>query len=144
MNVDNKENTDPRHQKAGGLGGGHNHYHANASPSPQSPGAAKRKRSQTEQKEPRPPLRDITDQPGLTPTFAQPAFDIASDPQQQQQPAPPGAPTSARKKKPAGKGKTGTPMEEASHKVGKKNGGNGSSSKSSGTGMMTSMLRPLR
>lgn len=151
-----KENTDPCQYKGRGLGG-HNQNNnisnnkSNAGSSPLSPGAAKRKRGQTEQKEQRPPLRDITALPGLTPTFAQPAFDIASDaqPPDQDQSMGSGSSTattsasSARKKKPAAaKGKEDN-SKKAPSSHGKKSGGNGGSSSSSNLAGI-SFLRPLR
>jgi len=152
-----KENTDPCQYKGRGLVG-HNHNNSsnnksNAGSSPLSPGAAKRKRGQTEQKEQRPPLRDITALPGLTPTFAQPAFDIASDAQQSHQDQSMGSgsstattsASSARKKKPAAaKGKEDN-SKKAQSSHGKKSGGSGGASSSSSSNLAgTSFFRPLR
>ena len=153
-----KENTDPCQYKGCGLGG-HNHNNSsknksNAGSSPLSPGAAKRKRGQTEQKEQRPPLRDITALPGLTPTFAKPAFDIASDAQQPDQDQSMGSgsstattsASSARKKKPAAaKGKEDN-SKKAPSSHGKKSGGSGGASSSSSSSNLagTTFMRPLR
>lgn len=151
----NKENTDPSQYKGRGLGGHNNNnssnIKSNAGTSPLSPGAAKRKRGQTEQKEQRPPLRDITALPGLTPTFAQPAFDIATDAHQPDQDQTMGSSSSsattsaasARKKKPAAaKGKEDS-SKKAPSSHGKKSGGSGGASSSSNLAG-TSFLRPLR
>jgi|EP00624_Nannochloropsis_granulata_P001986 hypothetical protein len=151
-----KENTDPCQHKGRGLGGSinnndRNSNKINAGVSPLSPGATKRKRGQPEQKEQRQPLRDITAQPGLTPTFAQPTFDIASDAQLPDQDHPMGegnngatiSASSARKKKAtATKGKEDI-NKKAPSSHGKKSDGKGSATSSSNI-VGTSFLRPLR
>jgi len=149
-----KENYAPCEHKSRGLGGSNNNSDSNkvnADINRLSPGAAKRKRGQPEQKEQRPPLRDITALPGLTPTFAQPTFDIASDAQQSFQDQPMGngnnsttiSATSARKKKTAAtKGKEDI-NKKVSSSHGKKSDDRGSASSNSNI-VRSSFLRPLR
>lgn len=141
---DDKENADPRGQ------------HGKGFPRSRSLSPGKRKRT-PEEKLARPPLRDITGVPGITPTFVlePPAFAIAADvdaaaantttahqhPSQQHRQE---SVTGSKKKAPAAKASSGSKSSSSGgdSKPGKKPGAGGAGA--GGSMLSGQPLRPLR